>query len=289
MGKRFRRAQGGFGDDIYIIAEASDTITELEFEGTDTVQSAVTLTLGAHVENILLTGSATINATGNDSANQIVGNSAANALTGGLGADSLFGLAGADALSGGNDNDALDGGDGDDTLIGASGQDSLVGGLGLDVLDGGADADVLQGGAGSDLYFYASGAGFDTLNEAGTAADVDTLRLTGHSPTSVQLIRAGNDLRVRLLASGEELAVVGHFSRCGQCNRAHRVWVRGRMERGSDCKRCGGPDPWHIRQRHHLRLGKCRLHGRWRRRRQLLSQSRRRRRGRASRWRDRLR
>ena len=203
--------EGGLGDDTYILADSSDTVTELEFEGTDTVQSAVTLTLGAHMENLFLTGSASINATGNDSANQIAGNSAANALTGGLGADSLFGLAGADALNGGNDNDALDGGDGDDSLIGASGQDSLFGGLGVDVLDGGADADVLQGGAGSDVYLYASGVGFDTLNEAGTAADVDTLRLTGHSPTSVQLIRAGNDLRVRLLASGEELAVVGQF------------------------------------------------------------------------------
>ena len=61
------------------------------------------------------------------------------------------------------------------------------------------------------MYLYASGAGFDTVNEAGTATDVDTLRLAGLSPTSVQLIRAGNDLRVRLLASGEEIAVVGQF------------------------------------------------------------------------------
>ena len=44
--------QGGLGDDTYILADAGDTITELEFEGTDTVQTAVTLTVGANVEKL---------------------------------------------------------------------------------------------------------------------------------------------------------------------------------------------------------------------------------------------
>jgi len=56
-------------------------------EGTDTVQSSVTYTLGANVENLTLTGSAAINGTGNDLNNVLTGNSAANVLTGGAGND----------------------------------------------------------------------------------------------------------------------------------------------------------------------------------------------------------
>ncbi|MCA3444469.1 MAG: Ig family protein, partial [Rhodobacter sp.] len=71
--------------------------TEAAGAGTDTVRSSVTLTLGANLENLVLTGTAAINGTGNSGANVLTGNNAANTLDGGGGADTLAGGAGQDS------------------------------------------------------------------------------------------------------------------------------------------------------------------------------------------------
>ena len=87
---------GGLGDDLYIVDDIGDTITEAAGEGTDSVQSSVTYTLSSDVENLTLTGVLAINATGNALNNVITGNAAANTLDGGAGNDTLIGGAGAD-------------------------------------------------------------------------------------------------------------------------------------------------------------------------------------------------
>jgi Ca2+-binding RTX toxin-like protein len=90
---------GGAGNDIYVVNVATDVVTELANEGTDTVMSAVTLTLGNNVENLTLTGSLVINATGNTLNNVLTGNSAANVLQGAAGDDTYSGGAGNDTFT----------------------------------------------------------------------------------------------------------------------------------------------------------------------------------------------
>ena len=92
---------GGLGDDTYVVNVTTDVVTELADQGTDTVNSSVTYTLGANVENLVLTGTSNRNGTGNALNNSLTGNSAVNTLNGGDGDDILEGAAGNDILDGG--------------------------------------------------------------------------------------------------------------------------------------------------------------------------------------------
>lgn len=87
---------GGLGNDTYVVDNTGDTLTENVGSGTDTVESAVSWTLGANIENLTLTGTAAVNGTGNALGNVIIGNLAANILNGGDGNDILTGGEGAD-------------------------------------------------------------------------------------------------------------------------------------------------------------------------------------------------
>jgi VCBS repeat-containing protein len=121
---------GGDDDDTYYVDSISDSIIELAGGGTDSVNSSVSYTLAAEVENLTLTGSSGISGTGNSLANLITGNIGAN---------------------------ILDGGDGNDTINGSSGNDTIFGGAGADSLDGGGNDDRVTGGAGNDTINVGSG------------------------------------------------------------------------------------------------------------------------------------
>ena len=95
---------GGAGNDRYRIDDAGDVVSEdqnndgLDDGGTELVESTISYTLGAFLENLTLTGTATIDGTGNGLANKIKGNDAANFLAGAGGHDTLTGGLGADTF-----------------------------------------------------------------------------------------------------------------------------------------------------------------------------------------------
>ncbi|HEY9729779.1 MAG TPA: calcium-binding protein [Chroococcales cyanobacterium] len=117
---------GGLGDDTYIINSSNNLIVENLNEGIDTIQSSVSIGLDstgqpiAYVENIALTGTSNIYATGNTLDNTIIGNDGNNYLNGMTGNDTLYGGAGNDTLYGAytnKDSNALYGGTGNDTYV----------------------------------------------------------------------------------------------------------------------------------------------------------------------------
>ena len=98
---------GGTGNDTYYVDNTKDVVTELASQGTDLVNSSITYTLGANVENLTLTGTAAINGTGNTLNNVISGNTGNNVLNGGAGDDIIYGREGNDTLNGGLGKDTF--------------------------------------------------------------------------------------------------------------------------------------------------------------------------------------
>jgi|CXWL01.1.fsa_nt_gi Ca2+-binding RTX toxin-like protein len=231
---------GGAGDDTYMI-DVGDIVIENLNEGTDVVQSSLSYTLVANVENLLLTGTTAINGTGNALNNILIGNNAINILTGGAG------------------NDTLDGGVGNDTLVGGTGDDiyymdtisdvitenlnegidSVVAGFsytlgvnvenltltGIDVINGtgntlnntltgNASANILSGGTGADTLI--GGAGDDTY-----VVD-DTLDLvTENLSEGIDLVQSS--VTYTLAANVENLTLTGTATINGTGNALNNV------------------------------------------------------------------
>jgi Ca2+-binding RTX toxin-like protein len=176
---------GGTGDDTYGVDNVGDSVVENAGAGIDTVQSAVSHTLAANVENLTLTGTAALSGTGNALNNKLLGNDGNNILDGGLGNDKLDGLFGDDALFGGGGNDMLVGGIGNDRLIGGTGNDYLRGDNGNDMLVGGLGGDMLIGGVGDDIFKFNSpaeisnGYDFDWITDLAVGDRIDLSAIAG--------------------------------------------------------------------------------------------------------------
>ncbi|WP_164886658.1 beta strand repeat-containing protein [Piscinibacter defluvii] len=201
---------GGTGNDTYVVDTAGDVIEEAGTDSgeIDTVRSAVDWTLGAHLERLVLTGSARIDGSGNALANTLTGNNVNNVLDGGAGNDTLIGGFGFDTYVVDSAGDVIVeiapfSGDIDtvragvnwtlgaelerlvltgtaangigntlaNTLTGNASANRLTGLAGNDTLRGGAGNDTLNGGLGDDSLLGGSGADTFVFN---TAPDPNT-------------------------------------------------------------------------------------------------------------------
>jgi Ca2+-binding RTX toxin-like protein len=127
------RLEGGAGDDVYIVDDAADTVVEAVGAGTDQVQASASYVLSENIENLFLTGSASIDGSGNALDNYIAGNAGSNVLRG----------------MGGND-----------TMVAGAGNDTLIGGTGDDkyVFDAASGSDIVDNtGGGNDGIFFTNG------------------------------------------------------------------------------------------------------------------------------------
>ncbi len=92
---------GGLGNDAFYRDSTGDQASDAAGGGVDIVYASVQTTLPANIENLTLTGTASLSGSGNALGNVILGNSANNTLNGLGGADTLTGAAGRDFLKGG--------------------------------------------------------------------------------------------------------------------------------------------------------------------------------------------
>ncbi|WP_137909662.1 beta strand repeat-containing protein, partial [Dolichospermum planctonicum] len=246
---------GGLGNDIYVVDSATDTITENANAGTDTIQSSVTYTIAANVENLTLTGTAAINGTGNAGNNVITGNGANNSLNGGAGNDTLDGGAGTDTLIGGLGNDIyvvdsttdtiteLTSG-GTDTVqssvtytiaanvenltltgtaaingTGNAGNNVITGNSGNNTLDGGAGNDTLDGGAGTDTLI--GGLGDDIY-----IVDIATDSITELANEGTDTIQSSFTYSIAARTNIENLTLTGTTAINGTGNASNNI-IRG--------------------------------------------------------------
>lgn len=131
----------GIGDFGTVTVFADDVVVRADDPVTGTIE------LDDAVAGLILRGSASIHATGNDLANRLSGSA------------------------------------GDNVMAGLAGDDRLLGFLGSDILGGGAGRDVLIGGGDADTFVIAAGTVYDIVNDF-RQSEGDVIELAGFGFTA---------------------------------------------------------------------------------------------------------
>ena len=167
------------GDDVYIVDNVNDVVVENPGEGHDRINSLVTYTLPANVEDLWLVGTLDTSGVGNELANTLWGDGGSNVLTG---------------LGG---NDYIDGGAGADTMVGGTGDDTYW-------VDNAGDVVIENTGEGTDtvnssIANYTLGANVENLTLRPGAGDINGTGneldnyLLGNDANNILVGGAGND------------------------------------------------------------------------------------------------
>ncbi|MBE9242639.1 beta strand repeat-containing protein [Synechocystis salina] len=181
---------GGSGNDTYLVDSLGDVVIETSTLATeiDTVESSVNFTLGANLEDLILTDGAIIGI-GNNLNNFISGNEANNTLIGNAGNDTLFGDLGNDILIAVNSTNSSPGKGEIDLFAGDLGADRFI--LG-DANWLGYDDGISSPGSNdyADIIDFESNEG-DTIQLKGRSSDY-ILNVLGQD-TQLLLNKPGNE------------------------------------------------------------------------------------------------
>ncbi|ESQ88994.1 hypothetical protein ABAC460_14535 [Asticcacaulis sp. AC460] len=220
---------GGLGNDSYYVDDLGDVVTEAAGQGTDLIYAGMSYSLaGKLVENLILTGTANLSATGNTLGNALTGNAGNNALNGGAAKDTMAGGLGDDSYWVDNTGDKVveNNGEGFDTiyasvtynltgryaevleLTGAANIDAagnslgntLRGNSGSNTLNGLGGNDILTGNGGLDTFLFQTGSRSDTITDF-TVADGDLINVnayTGGVANSGLVSQAGLNVVINL-------------------------------------------------------------------------------------------
>ncbi|EJN08763.1 Ca2+-binding protein, RTX toxin [Bradyrhizobium sp. YR681] len=97
-------------------------------------------------------------------------------------------------------------------LFGSTNPEAINGTSSQDVFIGGGGGDLLSGGNGGDIYVYNKQDGNLWIKDEGAATDTDRLVLTDLNSTDVTFDRIGDDLLMRITATGKTVDIESFFA-----------------------------------------------------------------------------
>jgi Ca2+-binding RTX toxin-like protein len=180
---------GGSGSTTFVVNNVADVVIEHAGSGLAIVQSSVSYTAPDNVQDLFLTGSKSITATGNahGGTNLIVGNAAADTLIGGTGIAVLEAGIGATTIIA---SAAA-------VMMGNKSADTITAGAGPVFIDAGAGADVINLGGANSVIAFNKGDGSDTIVAGAAMGNVLSLG-GGIVESNLAFAKSGSNLVLTL-------------------------------------------------------------------------------------------
>ena len=237
---------GGSGNDTFVVNNAADQISVATAKTGNVVQSSVSYTLGANLQNLTGVGWDDLVLTGNNLSNKLVANDAFDTLISGTGVTTMVGGSAADVFVVNNSSDVISVSNPDpgdlvqssvtytlasklktltgigsssikltgntlaDVITANAAGDTLVAGTGLATLIGGAGNDTFVINNVADVIQTTAGAGIDTEQTSVSTTLADNITNLTASSGSTALTLRGNSLNGTITAnSGADTLIAG--------------------------------------------------------------------------------